>query len=149
MTHRYPSHAVNPEPASFRRSVPGQSAFAVRPVASICAGIVENVHDRPQDNIQVKPHRPLFDIFDVIFNPLPQLLGRVEFAPQSADLRQASKTRFDTMAGGGTVDEVIEPLPPCPCLQSMRPRADDGHRALQDVEKLRELVYAHVAKAKA
>jgi hypothetical protein len=113
--------------------------------ASIRGGIVENEYGRPQDNLQVKPQRPFFNILEIVFNPLLHLLARVELAAQPVNLGPSGNSRFDTMAVGITADEFIEKLSFRPCVQGVRPRADDGHRALQDIEELRQLVDAHVA----
>ena len=40
--------------------------------ASICVGVIEYKNERPHHNLQIEPHRPLFDILGVVLDPLLQ-----------------------------------------------------------------------------
>src|SRR5678810_591738 len=89
---------------------------------SVGVPIKEHEADGAGDDAQIETDRPVAQVLEVVLDPGAHLLDRVGLAAVSVHLGPAGDAGLDLVR-----DRV-------------RPRADDAHAALQDVEELRQLV---------
>ena len=100
--------------------------------------LVEHAKRRHDQNANIQCRRPVFDVIQVIRNPL--FNGGV--APQTVYLRPAGNSRAYLMldhVAGNLFFELLHKE------GQLRPRADQAHVALEHIEKLRQLVHGAFA----
>src|SRR5262245_50016268 len=89
---------------------------------------------QPQDP-HVEPQRPVAHVEEIVLEPLPQARG----AAQAVHLGQAGHPRLHMLPQHVPAPVLAEPRDE---LRTLRAGADQGHLALEHVEKLRQLVQA-------
>ena len=80
-------------------------------------------------NSQVRAKAPSRDVFKIAVDPAQQLYHGVGFAPPTADLGQAGHAGFNAVAGRVTMADCLERTAADAGAGSMRPGADQRHRA--------------------
>src|SRR5450432_2105364 len=100
------------------------------------------VNDRQRDDAQVEPDRPIFNVVQIIPDPFLQ----VGSAAEIVDLCPAGNARLDQVLLHVTRDLLLETMDE---FRTLRPRPDDRHLALEDIDELRKLVQAGPPKERA
>src|SRR2546425_4382666 len=104
--------------------------------ASLGARSEQNNGNRPAENLQVKPQRPVIDVFQIQPHPVAKVLHIVS----AADLPETGDTGFD--AQSSAVRQIVKPLD---LIQGERTRADQAHLTAQDIDQLGKLVETEFA----
>src|SRR5690606_6255826 len=110
---------------------------------SIRVLVDEALEDRHQDDPQVEPGRPVLHVVQVVLHAAGHLLDRIGFTAQAVHLGPAGDPGLDPVALHVAVHQGLVLLV---VRDRVWPRADDGHRALQHVDELRQLVQAGAAQ---
>src|SRR5439155_15275195 len=108
--------------------VQGRQGFA-----SLGARSEQNNGNRPAENLQVKPQRPVVDVFQIQPHPICEIMHIVA----AADLPETSQPRLDAQAP--TMRQVVESSD---FIDRQRPRAHQAHFAADHIHQLRKFVDA-------
>ena len=103
---------------------------------------LEHVRHGLEDDQEVEPEVPVFDVPDVALDAALHLVEGLGLAAEAGDLAPAGDAGLDIVADHVLVDELGVFLG---VLEHVGARADDAHVAEQHVDELRELVEAGVA----
>src|SRR2546422_513537 len=95
--------------------------------ASLGARSEQNNGNRPAENLQVKPQRPVIDVFQI----QPHPVGEVMHLVAAADLPEASQPRLDAQAPA--MRQVVESPD---FIERQRPRAHQAHFAADHIHQL-------------
>src|SRR5262245_27445676 len=96
----------------------------------------QNNGNRPAEYLEVKPQRPVIDVFQV----QPHPVGKISHVVLAADLPEASQPRLDAQAP--PMRQVVESSD---FIQLQRPRTHQAHFTAHHIHQLREFVDAVVA----
>src|SRR5437870_13662726 len=107
--------------------------FAPRVSASLGARSEQNNRNRPAENFQVKPQRPVIDVFQI----QPHPIGEIMHIVAAADLPETSQPRLDAQAP--TMRQVVESSD---FIDRQRPRAHQAHFTPDHIDQLRKFVDA-------
>ena len=128
---------------SFRRSPLGdRDVVRSAPLIGLLV-LPDGVPDRHKDDADVEQQRPVLQIPDVAPHAALHLAQFVGFAAVARHLGPACDAGFYPVAHHVLADEFRILLR---VLKHVRPRADDGHFALEHVDELRQLVDARLAQ---
>src|SRR5262249_53962003 len=116
---------------------------------SIGIPVYQDGRQGPGQNLDVKPQGPVVDVVDIVLDSPCHLLRCFRLTPAATDLCPAGDSRPHSVAGRVPVEyqfqrQVTLVRPEFRSLgpNRMRPRADKGHVATQNVEQLGQFVEA-------
>ena len=106
--------------------------------ASISESVLVYHHSCGGDeNCKIPPYGPADDIFEIGLKPSRQIIAAMGRTTKAAYLRQPCNPGLERVAMPVTFVDLPEQLLPGQRPERVRTRADDAHRAKQDIEELR------------
>src|SRR5438874_8161391 len=95
-----------------------------------------------QQNLQIKPGGPVFNVIEIVRHTGVRLFERVDLAAQSINLGPAGDARFDAMAMKILPDRIAIETTAGLHRDRMRARTDQRHVAAEHINQLWQLVEA-------
>ena len=99
--------------------------------------------DGPNDDLDIKPQRPVINVIQVVVDALAHLLDILSRPPKTVDLRPTRNTGSDSMplhVGVNLLPIVLI------VFNGVRARSNNRHITKQHIEKLRHFVEAIAAQ---
>src|SRR5690606_4059132 len=96
-------------------------------------------------DLQIEQKRPVLNIVEVVFDTLPDLFLRIQFAAPTVDLGPAGHAGLHPVAGKIAVHYLVKQAVVRFGGYRMRPRADKGEAAEKRVEELWQFVDRRLA----